>query len=468
MFKSPKSVILSGKEVLPIIEGGKGVAVSNGLSAGAFAAAGAVGTFSGVNADSYDENGHIIEQIYEKGLSRRERFAKLIDYSIAGGIAQAKIAHDKSEGQGRIFMNILWEAGGAQEVIKNVLDGAKGLIHGVVCGAGMPYKLAEIASSRKVWYYPIVSSSRAFRILWMRAYSKASDFLGGVVYEDPWLAGGHNGLSNAENPDNPQSPYERIKELRDFMNKVGLNETPIIIAGGVWSLSDWQDYIDNPEIGPVAFQMGTRPLLTKESPISEAWRNLLRNLKKGDIGLNRFSPTGFWSSAVKNRFLEELYERSERQIAFKEQPEGELTEALKIGGAASEPVYVSDADNQKAQSWIKEGFSKIVRTPDETIVFLTKEKAKNIRITQAECMGCLSQCRFSNWATNDDWTTGKLPDPRSYCIQKTLRDIGHGGNPDLNLAFAGHQAWRFAEDPLFKNNQEPSVKDFVQAVMQGL
>ncbi len=468
MFKSPKSVILSGKEVLPIIEGGKGVAISNGRSAGAFAAMGAVGTFSGVSADVYDEEGNIIEPIYEKSLTRRERFAKLIQYSITGGIVQAKIAHEKSNGNGRIFMNVLWEAGGAQEVIKNILDGAEGLIHGVVCGAGMPYKLAEIASSRKVWYYPIVSSSRAFRILWMRAYSKASDFLGGVVYEDPWLAGGHNGLSNAEDPNMPQNPYERIKELRAFMNKVNLNDTPIIIAGGVWSLSDWQDYIDNPEIGPIAFQMGTRPLLTKESPISEAWRNLLRSLKKGDVGLNRFSPTGFWSSAIRNNFLNELYERSERQIPFKEQIEEGFTHPLTIGGKKSEPVYIIEEDKQKAQSWIEAGFEKIVRTPDDTIIFLTKEKAKKIRVAQAECMGCLSQCKFSNWATNEQWTTGKLPDPRSYCIQKTLRQIAHGGDPYHNLAFAGHQAWKFAEDPLFKDGKEPTVEEFIKAVMQGI
>ena len=45
------SVLISGKEVLPLIEGGKGVAVSNGLSSGSWAYAGGVGTFSGVNPD---------------------------------------------------------------------------------------------------------------------------------------------------------------------------------------------------------------------------------------------------------------------------------------------------------------------------------------------------------------------------------------------------------------------------------
>ena len=46
-----KPVIISGKEVLPIVEGGKGIGATCGQSSGAFAAAGAVGTFSGVNAD---------------------------------------------------------------------------------------------------------------------------------------------------------------------------------------------------------------------------------------------------------------------------------------------------------------------------------------------------------------------------------------------------------------------------------
>ena len=38
------------------------------------------------------------------------------------------------------------------------------------------------------------------------------------------------------------------------------------------------------------------------------------DLKKGDIKLHKFSPTGFYSSAVKNNFIKELTERSLRQI----------------------------------------------------------------------------------------------------------------------------------------------------------
>ena len=54
-MKLLKPLVISGKEVVPLVEGGKGIAVSNGESSGAWAAAGGVGTFSGVNADSYDD-----------------------------------------------------------------------------------------------------------------------------------------------------------------------------------------------------------------------------------------------------------------------------------------------------------------------------------------------------------------------------------------------------------------------------
>ena len=68
------------------------------------------------------------------------------------------------------------------------------------------------------------------------------------------------------------------------------------------TLSEWEDWIDNDEIGKIAFQFGTRPLLTKESPIPEEWKKKLLTIKKGEVSLHRFSPTGFYSSAVKNNF----------------------------------------------------------------------------------------------------------------------------------------------------------------------
>jgi NAD(P)H-dependent flavin oxidoreductase YrpB (nitropropane dioxygenase family) len=460
-----KPVILSGKEVLPIVEGGKGIGASNGRSAGAFAAAGAVGTFSGVNPDRYNADGSRIDYVYQ-GTTRRERHEELVAMSIDGALQQARIAHEVAGGQGRIHMNVLWEMGGAQRILEGVLQQAKGLIHGVTCGAGMPYQLAEISARYGVYYHPIVSSMRAFRALWKRSYSKAQEFLGSVVYEDPWLAGGHNGLSNSEDPERPEDPYPRVAEIRAFMNEVGLNHVPIIMAGGAWYLKDWEHWLENDEIGPVAFQFGTRPLLTQESPIPEDWKKKLLTLSKGEIFLNRFSPTGFYSSAVNNQFIQELRGRSERQMAYRSAPEGEFTAGIPFG-PRKRLIYVTPQDAALCEQYIAQGFTEMMKTPDETVIFVTPERAQQIHTDQVECMGCLSHCRFSNWKDHDDFTTGKKADPRSYCIQKTLQNIVHGGCVEDNLMFAGHNAYKFASDPFYNGGFIPTVKQLVDRIMTG-
>ena len=464
-MKALQPLILSGEEVLPLVEGGKGISVSNGESSGAWAASGGVGTFSGVNADARDDDGNLISVVYH-GKTRRERHEELLAFSIQGGITQARIAHESRGGTGRIHMNILWEMGGAEAVLKGVLDGAKGLIHGVTCGAGMPYRMAEICAQYGVYYYPIVSSARAFRALWKRAYHKFAELLGGVVYEDPWLAGGHNGLSNVEDPDKPQDPLPRVRDLRDFMRECGMGETPVIMAGGVWRLDEWEDWIGNPELGPIAFQFGTRPLLTKESPISAEWKQKLLTLKEGDVFLNRFSPTGFYSSAVSNAFLRELKERSERQVAYSMEPVGEHDTEFAVG-ARGRKVYLTAHDREHAERWVREGFTQVLRTPDSTLIFVNPQIANRIRKDQIECMGCLSACNFSNWAQNEAGTTGRKADPRSYCIQKTLQAISHSGDVENQLMFAGHNAFRFRTDPYYANGFIPTVRELVTRLCTG-
>ncbi|QQR69325.1 MAG: nitronate monooxygenase [Alphaproteobacteria bacterium] len=456
---------LSGAEVLPLVEGGKGISVSNGESSGAWAAAGGVGTFSGVNADSFDEQGGLIPQIYN-GRTRAERHEELLAFSVKGALAQATRAWELANGRGRIHMNILWEMGGAERILRQVLDNARGMIHGVTCGAGMPYRVAEICAQHGVFYYPIVSSARAFRALWLRAYHKFQDLLGAVVYEDPWRAGGHNGLSNSENPELPEDPLPRVRALRAMMREFGLGETPIIMAGGVWCLREWEEWLDNPELGPVAFQFGTRPLLTRESPISDAWKQRLLTLKEGDVYLNHFSPTGFYSSAVRNEFLKDLQQRSERQIAYTLESVG-AHDCEFSTGARSHPVFVTRPDRARADAWIGQGFTRAMRTPDSTLIFVTPTQAQQIMGDQTACMGCLSACHFSNWSQAESGTTGRKPDPRSFCIQKTLQNISHGGDVENQLMFAGHNAYRFGSDPFYSNGFVPTVGQLVERIQTG-
>ncbi|VXC99777.1 NAD(P)H-dependent flavin oxidoreductase [Sphingomonas sp. AX6] len=466
MFKGLKPIVYNGQEVWPLVEGGKGVSATNHASAGAWAAAGGIGTVSAVNADSYDAEGKIVPQVY-KALTRRERHEELITYAIDGAVEQVKRAYEMSNGKGAININVLWEMGGAQPILHGVLERTRGMVAGVTCGAGMPYKLSEIAASYNVSYLPIVSSGRAFRALWKRAYSKAAEYLSAVVYEDPWLAGGHNGLSNAEDPRAPQDPYPRVKALRETMREGGIADSvPIVMAGGVWYLRDWENWIDNPELGQIAFQYGTRPLLTQESPIPEGWKTKLMEIQEGDVLLHQFSPTGFYSSAVRNPFLRSLEGRSERQIAFSTQEAGDHLFQLDVG-VKGKNFWVTRGDLLRAREWFGQGFTDALKTPDNTLVFVTPPEKAEIRKDQADCMGCLSHCAFSSWKDSETNSTGRLADPRSFCIQKTLQDIAHGGDTDQNLMFAGHSAFNFQRDPFYSNGFVPTVKQLVDRILTG-
>ncbi len=517
-MKQLNPIMISGKEVIPIIEGGKGVAVSDGRSSGAFANAGAVGTISGVFADIVDSNGTVVPKVYTK-RARPDRQKELIEMSIKGGISQARIAHEMSDGKGRIHMNVLWEMGGSIPILEGVMNSCenvlttlkekapekyqdkieavgqrvqqtlgslrfqyhkrikdsapmvegmfgevKNLVHGITCGAGMPYKLAEVASHYGMYYYPIVSSARAFRALWLRSYKNCAEFLGGVVYEDPWLAGGHNGLSNSEDPLKPEAPYQRLVELRKQLNEYKLHHVPIIMAGGVWNLSEFDDLIDNPEIGPVAFQLGTRPLLTVESPVAKAWQGCLRGLKKDDIVLQQFSPTGFYSSAVRNKFLQNLMDRKETEMPYMEKADGIFVKPFDLSN--DKTVYLTQHDCARAHAFKAGEKSIAVRTPDNSLIFLSPSEYEGIKQDRINCVGCLSACAFSGWSQANG-KLDRLPDSRSFCINKTLTAIAHGESIDNNLMFCGHLGYRFGQDPMYKDGHIPTVAELIDALLSG-
>lgn len=80
-------------------------------------------------------------------------------------------------------------------------------------------------------------------------------------------------------------------------------------------------------------------------------------------------------------------------------------------------------------------------------------------------MGCLKNCKFSNWSELNG-TTGVAPDPRSFCILKTLDDIAHTGSVEENLMFAGKGVFRFAQDPFYANNFIPTVQELYNQIIE--
>jgi nitronate monooxygenase len=174
---------------------------------------------------------------------------------------------------------------------------------------------------------------------------------------------------------------------------------------------------------------------------------------------------------VNNGFIGELRERNDRQAAFTTEVIGEHVAEFGVG-PRKRIVYLTPADHERARAWESQGFTEALRTPDSTLIFVTPEKAREILSDQTACMGCLSQCRFSNWSqTEPDYSTGKKADPRSFCIQKTLQNIAHESDDvaslERNLMFSGHNAYRFAKDPFYSNGFIPTVKQLVERIRTG-
>src|SRR4029453_12782897 len=168
-----------------------------------------------------------------------------------------------------------------------------------------------------------------------------------------------------------------------------------------------------------------------------------------------------------NRSLRTPGAAGERQVAFTKEPIGDHHFELDVGIGTKRNYWVTKGYLQHAREWFAAGFTKAMKTPDDTLIFVAPEEEKQIRIDQAECMGCLSQCAFSSWADNEKNSTGRLADPRSFCIQKTLQEIAHGGPVEQNLMFAGHSAFRFKSDPFYSNGLLPPVKQLGDRIRPG-
>jgi hypothetical protein len=141
-------------------------------------------------------------------------------------------------------------------------------------------------------------------------------------------------------------------------------------------------------------------------------------------------------------------------------------------GPRGRVLFLTPLALERVRAWEASGFTEVLRTPDSTLIFVTPDKAAEIIADQAACKGCLSQCRFSNWPQHEqDHTSGRKADPRSFCIQKTLQEISHTKDDqealERNLMFSGHNAYRFASDPFYSNGFIPTVRQLVERILTG-
>ena len=197
------------------------------------------------------------------------------------------------------------------------------------------------------------------------------------------------------------------------------------MAGGVWYLQ---------RMGALDRQSGDRPdrLPVRHPAAADPGEPDLRRLEaapadagaKATSTCNRFSPTGFYSSAVQ----QPVPRRAARSARSARSPTAWTPSASTVpplrGRAPAAAWSMSrPTTGLDAAGWVAQGFTEALRTPDSTLIFVTPEKADEIHTDQIELHGLpvglpvLATGRRTRAAP-----PAARPIPRSFCIQKTLQD----------------------------------------------
>jgi nitronate monooxygenase len=269
---------------IPVIQGGMGVGVSLSNLAGAVAKQGAIGVISAAHP----------------GYKEEDFETNTLNANLRGLTKHIKKAKEISD-NGIIGVNVMVAINNYVEHVKAAIKAGADLI---ISGAGLPLNLPEITKDSNVKIVPIVSSSKAARIVltyWKKHFNKTAD---AVIIEGP-LAGGHLGFKKNNIEDavvnfdkNILSVIEEVKNFEKEFNK----KIPIIVAGGVFTHEDMMKYL---ELGASGVQVATHFVATNECDAHINFKNAYVNCKKEDIEFT-ISPVGMPGRAIRNKLTETL------------------------------------------------------------------------------------------------------------------------------------------------------------------
>ncbi|GLI55282.1 2-nitropropane dioxygenase [Propionigenium maris DSM 9537] len=240
---------------LPIIQGGMAIKASMGRLASAVANEGGVGLIAGT------------------GLTPAELKEEIID-------AKNKIVNKG----GALGVNIMVAASNFMELAKASIEAGVDMI---VCGAGFSRDIFEVGKESGVAIVPIVSSLKL---------AKISQRLGAdAIVVEGGNAGGHLGTE---------------KDSWDIIGEIAANiSIPVFGAGGVIEPADAQRMLD---LGADGVQMGTRFIATVECEVSDEFKNMYVNAKKGDV-VEIASSAGLPANAIVSPYVNKVLEAATKK-----------------------------------------------------------------------------------------------------------------------------------------------------------
>ncbi len=264
----------------PIIQGGMGVRVSGSRLASAVANEGCAGIIASVGLGAFEE-------------ASASKFVELNNFALRDEIRKSRELTN-----GVIGVNVMVVLSNYEQLVKVCVDEKADMI---ICGSGLPLDLPKQTAGSDIKLIPIVSSARAFNIIyrkWKQNYNKVPD---AVILEGP-MAGGHLGFSYSDMINDTAPTLEfLVKELVDFVNT--LEETiPVIAAGGIFDGNDIARFL---KLGASGVQMATRFVCTYECDVNDDFKQSYITATKDDIAIIN-SPVGLPGRVISSEFTKRV------------------------------------------------------------------------------------------------------------------------------------------------------------------
>ena len=275
-----QTMLLGGRELLPIVQGGMGIGVSSHSLAGTVAAMGGVGTLSAVDARRH----HPDLMARTEGLSSRigqdEDTRRQVDAANREAVArEIHAARTKSQGRGLIAMNVMRAVSDYAGYVKASLEAG---VDAIVVGAGLPLDLPDLAQDHpNALLIPILSDSRGVQLI-VKKWERKKRLPDAIVIEHPRLAGGHLGAAKIADLNDPRFDFERvIPESLAFLRAAGIEKNiPLIAAGGIRSNADIRRL---QSLGAAGVQLGTPFAVTLEGDAHPEFKHVLAEARDEDM-----------------------------------------------------------------------------------------------------------------------------------------------------------------------------------------
>jgi nitronate monooxygenase len=286
------ALVIRGRALLPIVQGGMGVGVSAHRLAGNVAALGGLGTIAAVD----------LRRHHPDLMERSARAAKsVVDAANLEALdREIRAAREIAQGRGMIAVNVMRAV---SEYAAYVRQACESGADAIVMGAGLPLDLPDLAAPwPDVALIPILSDVRGIQLV-VRKWARKGRRPDAIVVEHPRYAGGHLGAARVEDLGDPRFDFECVVPgARAFFDAegIGRDAIPLIPAGGIDSHARVRELI---ALGASGVQLGTAFAVTRECDAAEAFKKVLADAGPGDT-VEFTSVAGLPARAVRTPWLE--------------------------------------------------------------------------------------------------------------------------------------------------------------------